>query len=110
MSTDNTGLIVGGLVLAYLYMKRTQTATAYAVSTKAPVTMPASVGSGTKQIAVGALAGLLQSLASGPANNTSQTYFPSQYATDTTGIVQEDVRYSAPGVSDLIDTNDFSWF
>jgi hypothetical protein len=111
MSDNNTGIMAAGLIVAYLYMKRTQAA-AYMVNTKAPLpaSMPSSVGSGTKQIAVGALAGLLQSLANGPANNTSQSYFPSYYTPDTSSIAQESLNYTAPGVADLIDTSDFGWF
>lgn len=77
---DNTGLIIGALVVLYMMSKsRPQ----YAAGTGAvpyggaPASMPASAGSGWSQVAQGALNGFLGAIASGPRNNTSAQVLPS---------------------------------
>ncbi|WP_373987004.1 hypothetical protein [Duganella sp. BuS-21] len=82
MSGNNDILIIGGALLAYMYLKNTQQRVVYG-STGVPgkgavPSMPGNVGSGAQQIAVGAVAGFLQSIVGGVRNNTQTTYFPSQ--------------------------------
>jgi hypothetical protein len=77
MSANNNNVVlIGGLVLAFMYMQRRQVM-AVRPGTGAVASMPANVGTGWQQVATGAVAGFLQNLAKGPVNNTSQSYFPS---------------------------------
>lgn len=80
---NNDILIIGGAVLAYMYLKNTQgrIANGYGQAQQ-PIrggvpSMPGNVGSGWQQVGVGAVAGFLQSVIGGVRNNTSQTTFPS---------------------------------
>lgn len=96
MSKDNT-LLIGGAVLAFLYLQKQGQARAMAGRPGGVASMPGNVGNGLQQIATGAVAGFFQSLASGPRNNTSQTAFPNtRYdPVDATRgyIAQESVPY-----------------
>jgi capsular polysaccharide biosynthesis protein len=96
MSDNNNVLLAGGLVLAFLMLNRRQAApVAYSVPPGAVASMPSSVGNGWQQLAQGAVAGLLGALANGPANNTSQSYFPS-YA-DPVDAYRGDIAQEAAG-------------
>lgn len=79
MSDNNNLLLAGALVVGFMMMnRRAQAAPVYAQQPSGAVpSMPGNVGSGWQQIAQGAVAGFLGSLASGPSNNTSQSHFPS---------------------------------
>ena len=79
MSDNNNVLIAAALVGGFFLLNRRQAAQPYYPQQPAygaPATMPGSVGNGWQQIAQGAVAGFLSSLAYGPSNNTSQTNFP----------------------------------
>lgn len=83
MTTANSnggGNILLGAVLiigAMMYMRR---GVAQPVTTvKAGGSLPGSVGSGTSQVAAGAVAGFLQSLVSGSRNNTATGYWQKLY-------------------------------
>lgn len=77
MSDNNNVLIAAALVGGFFLLNRRQAAqTYYPPQQQYPATMPSSVGNGWQQIAQGAVAGFLSSLAYGPSNNTSQTNFP----------------------------------
>lgn len=118
MSKDNTPMILGGLVLAYFYIQRRQAAAVGITYDKRTgvASMPSSVGSGSRQVATGALVGLLQGLAAGPRNNTSQSVFNGN-ATNTpyddwrqSGTVQDVVNEPAD-LSDMLEGNtDTMWW
>lgn len=98
---SDKALIVGGLVVAYMLMQRN--AVASTVPKGAVASMPANVGNGWQQIAQGALSGFLQSIASGPVNNTSTTVFPSNSDwVNRSGIVQEAVSNAPATMDDYI--------
>jgi hypothetical protein len=80
MSDNNNTLLAVALVGGFLLLNRRQTAPmAYSGPPLGAVSsMPGSAGTGWQQMAQGAVAGLISAIANGPANNTSQTYFPSQ--------------------------------
>lgn len=110
MSSNNNGIVIAGLIVAYLYMKRTQVGGVVPVKAGGlPASMPATVGSGAKQIAVGAIAGLLQGLASSPWNNTSQTVFPTTTASSY-GAVQDVVGAPASLDEMLSGNTDTTWW
>jgi len=83
MSDNNNTLLIVGVVGLYLYMKSRQAPVYAPIPTAsqnpgyngAP-SMPASTGNGWQQIAAGAVAGLLGTIAYGSYNQTSQSAFP----------------------------------
>jgi len=99
MSDNNNVLLAAALVGGFFLMNRRQATPAYYPQQQpgygAPASMPGNVGNGWQQLAQGAVAGFLSSLAYGPANNTSQTNFPN-YADPVDAvrgnIVQERVQ------------------
>jgi len=79
MSDNNNVLLAAALVGGFFLLNRRQATPAYYPQQPAygsPASMPGNVGNGWQQLAQGAVAGFLSSLAYGPANNTSQTNFP----------------------------------
>jgi hypothetical protein len=108
---SNKGLIVGALVLGYMYIKQNGGLPASAPKgmTAVPASMPASVGSGWQQIATGAVAGLLQGLVKAPSNNTSVTTIPSNFDWyNRSGNVQEAVLDMPTSFNDLVGGDDFN--
>ncbi len=95
MSNNNTLLAVA-LVGGFFLLNRRPAQSPVYVQQPVPSSMPASVGNGWQQMAQGAVAGLLSAFAYGPANNTSQTNFPS-YSDPVDairgGIAQESAGY-----------------
>jgi len=79
MSDNNNVLLAAALVGGFLLLNRRQAQPAYYPQQPqygGPSSMPGNVGNGWQQLAQGAVAGFLSSLAYGPSNNTSQTNFP----------------------------------
>ena len=79
MSDNNNVLLAAALVGGFFLLNRRQATPAYYPQQPAygaPASMPGNVGNGWQQLAQGAVAGFLSSLAYGPSNNTSQTNFP----------------------------------
>lgn len=110
MSDNNNTLLAVALVGGFFLLNRRQAApVAYSGPPPGAVSsMPGNVGNGWQQMAQGAVAGLLGALANGPANNTSQTYFPSyQDPVDAIrgGIAQEAVPGSFFDGFGWVDTN-----
>jgi len=79
MSDNNNVLLAGALVVGFFMMNRRQAAPVYAQQPQQqlPNSMPGNVGNGWQQMAQGAVAGLLSSIAFGPRNNTPFTSLPS---------------------------------
>ena len=104
---SNKALIVGALVLGYMYMRNNGglpvgqgVPKGY---TAVPNSMPASAGSGWQQIGQGAVLGLLQGIANGPRNNTSTTVIPTNYDWyDRGGYVQEAVSGIPTSFDELV--------
>lgn len=114
MSDNNNMALLAVLAVGYLYMRRQQQAVVASNVSRAPVgtavgSMPGSVGTGWQQVAAGAVGGFLQSLAKGPANNSSTTVIPN-YAPGSYGAVQDTV-YEPQSVDDIVGMNtDTTWW
>lgn len=111
---SNKALIVGALVLGYMYLKQNGGVvggTAYVpkgYQQAVPNSMPASAGSGWQQIGQGAVLGLLQGLAGSPRNNTSTTIVPSNYDWyDRSGYMQEAVNDIPTSFDSLVGGSDY---
>lgn len=94
MSDNNNTLLIGGAVLAFLYMQRQAQTRALVARPGAVASMPGSVGTGLAQIATGAVSGFFRQIAASPKNNTSTTGFPSQYPS---GVTMYDDPYMQRG-------------
>jgi hypothetical protein len=105
---NNNALMIGALALAFVYVqRRPQAMVGTTVRPNGAVnSMPGNVGTGWQQAASGAVAGFLQSLAKGPTNNTSQSYFPSTI--DPMDAIRGDVAQEGvfAGDSDSV----YDWF
>lgn len=109
---SNRALLVGGLMLFYLYNNRTATLKAAAGGTVkgVPASVPSTVGSGWAQVATGAVAGLLQGFGAAPRNNTPTTIFPvSTDITDRSDVLQEVVPNLPINMDDYINGAGLGW-
>ena len=76
--SDNTNTILAVALVGGFFLMSRRAAPVYQGPPPGAVpSMPASTGNCWQQMAQGAVAGFLGALAGGPANNTSQVYFPS---------------------------------
>lgn len=113
---SDRALILGGLLVAYLYMKRNGAGVqvkASIMTTKGaalPASVPATVGSGYQQMAAGALTGFLRGVAAGPANNTATLILPNNVDyIDRSDILQDAVGATGADVSDLAVSSAMGW-